>query len=168
MQTRVPLGLLLTAMTAGCSAPGGPNPSLATRAAEAIDPRVPVIKPMNDRPVDAALAARLAQLVDQAKGGEAGFDAAAARAQQLASAAGPAQSESWTVAQEALSAAVEARQPASSALGEIDALGANTLQVQRGLAPSDLEAVKQAGEVVGAIDRRQAETVKAIQDRLGS
>ena len=167
MRAQLPLGLLLAAVTTACTAPGGPYPSLAPRAAEAIDPRIPVIKPMNDRPVDAALAAQLAQLVDQAKGGEAGFDAAAARAQQLASAAGPAQSESWTVAQEALSAVVDARRPAATALGDIDALGANKLQVQQGLAPNDLEAIKKAGDVVGAIDRRQAETVKAIQDRLG-
>ena len=167
MRAQVPLGFLLTAVTAACTAPGGPYPSLAPRAAEAIDPRLPVIKPMNDRPVDPTLAAKLAQLVAQAKGGESEFDAAAGRAQQLASAAGPAQSESWTVAQEALSAAVDARRPAATALGDIDALGANKLQVQQGLAPKDLEAVKQAGEAVGAIDRRQAETVKAIQDRLG-
>src|SRR6185437_12980532 len=42
------LGLL---MLAGCSAAGGPYPSLRPRSAEAIDPRVQPVRPMNDRPV---------------------------------------------------------------------------------------------------------------------
>src|SRR5690242_715793 len=52
---------LIVALT-GCTAPGGPYPSLQPRAAEAIDPRVPVERPMNDRPVTAALAGRLSAL----------------------------------------------------------------------------------------------------------
>jgi len=52
---------------AACSAPGGPYPSLQPRAAEAIDPRVPVVRPLNDRPVTASLAAQLSALVDQAR-----------------------------------------------------------------------------------------------------
>ena len=56
-----------------CSAPvrrpGGPYPSLQPRAAEAIDPRVPVERPINDRPITPALAARLAELVSQARAG---------------------------------------------------------------------------------------------------
>jgi len=165
MRAFLPVTLLLT--VAGCSNPGGPYPSLAPRAAEAIDPRVPVIKPMNDRPVDAALAAKLASLVNEARSGEAAFDAAASRAQQLAAMAGVPQSESWTAAQEALSAAVSAHEPTARALADIDALGADKLQGQRGLAPNDLAAIQQAGEQVGAIDQRQVRSLKAIQQRLG-
>ena len=125
---------------------GGPPPSLAPRAAEAIDPRVPVVRPMNDRPVDAALARRLAELVSQARSGDSAFRGQAATAERLAAAAGPRQSESWIAAQEALSAAIEARAPTATALGDIDALGADKLQAQGGLAPADLAAIRSAGD----------------------
>ena len=42
--------LTFAALTA-CSSAGGPYPSLQPRSAEAIDPRLAVVRPMNDRPV---------------------------------------------------------------------------------------------------------------------
>ena len=45
------LALLSLVALSACSAPGGPYPSLHPRAGEAIDPRVPVVRPINDRPV---------------------------------------------------------------------------------------------------------------------
>src|SRR5438445_10989507 len=107
-----------------CAAPGGPYPSLQPRAAEAIDPRVQPARPINDRPVSPAIANRLAALVDQAHSGDAAFDAAAVEAERLASAAGAPQSEGWVAAQQALTAAIAARAPATAALGGIDAHGA--------------------------------------------
>jgi len=166
--------LLLILMAAGvaaslgaCSVKGGAPPSLLPRPAEAIDPRVPVERPINNRPVDAALADRLAALVSQARAGDATFQPAMARAEQLAATAGGSHSDSWVVAQEALSAAVAARAPTANALVDIDALGADKLQAQQGLAPADLEAIRGAGAVVGAIAQRQAQAVAAIRDRLG-
>jgi len=108
-----------------CAAPGGPYPSLQPRAAEGIDPRVPVVRPINDRPVTAALASRLAALVDQARSGDAAFSGAASEAERLAATAGAPQSEGWIAAQEALTAAIAARTPTATALGDIDALGGN-------------------------------------------
>jgi hypothetical protein len=156
--------LLLT----GCSSPGGPYPSLQPRAAEAIDPRVPVERPINDRPVTPALAARLAGLVAQARGGEVAFEPAVAEAERLAANAGAPQSEGWTVAQQAVSAAIEARALTTSALGDVDALGADALQTQGGIAPNDLAAIQGAAAEIGAIDTRQAARIKALQERLGS
>ena len=150
-----------------CSTPGGPYPSLQPRAGEAVDPRVPAARPMNDRPVTPALASRLAELIAEAHQGDAAFEPAADQAQKLANAAGPAHSESWIAAQEALTAAIAARGPTSNALADIDTLGATALQSQGGLAPNDLAAVKRAGAEAGAIDQRQAARVKAIQGRLG-
>ena len=157
----------MVAAIAACSAPGGPPPSLLPRAAEAIDPRVPIVRPMNDRPVDPALAGRLAELVNQARNGDQAFRSAAVEAGRLAASAGAPQSESWIAAQEALSAAVAARGPTAHALGDIDALGAERLQAQGGLAPNDLAAIERAGAEVGAIDQHQADAVAAIQRRLG-
>jgi len=154
------------ALTA-CSAPGGPYPSLQPRAAEAIDPRVPVVRPINDRPVTAGLAARLAALVDQAQSGDAAFDGAASVAERLAGGAGPPRSESWIAAQEALTAAIAARRPTATAMGDIDEIGATALQNQAGIAPNDFAAIKSAAAKVGAIDSRQADRVASIQKRLG-
>jgi hypothetical protein len=160
----VPIFLAVSA----CASPGGPYPSLQPRAAERIDPRVPVERPVNDRPVTPALAARLADLVAQARGGDAAFGLAVADAQRLAANAGSPQSEGWTVAQQALSAAIEARGPTASALGDVDALGATALQTQGGIAPNDLAAIQGAAAEIGAIDQRQSAGIKALQDRLGS
>ncbi|MEO6224813.1 MAG: hypothetical protein ABIO80_03035 [Sphingomicrobium sp.] len=150
-----------------CSTPGGPYPSLQPRAAEAIDPRVPVVRPRNDRPMTAGLAVRLAELIAQARQGQSAFVPLAEQAERLASAAGAPQSEGWVAAQQALSAAIAARGPTARALGDVDALGADALEKQRGIAPNDLDAIQQTAREVGAIDQRQSNRVKAMQRRLG-
>lgn len=152
---------------AACSSGDGRYPSLAPRAAEAIDPRLPVVRPVNDRPVSPALASQLAALVAQARGGEGAFEPAIAQAEQLASAAGVRQSESWIAAEEALSAAVAARKPTAIALADIDALGATALQQHGGIAPNDLTAIKSAGAEVAKIANGQTDRIDAIQKRLG-
>jgi hypothetical protein len=161
------LALLLLIALGACSAPGGPYPSLQPRAAEAIDPRVPIVRPVNDRPVTAALAERLSGLVGAAHSGDAAFDRAAANAEHLAAGAGAPQSEGWIAAQEALTAAIAARKPTTTALGDIDNLAASALQEQSGLAPSDLAAIKRAQAEVGALDARQAARIDAIKKTLG-
>ena len=152
---------------AGCAAPSGPVPSLAHRTAEAIDPRVPVVAATTPQAADAALAIRLAELISQAGRGENAFVAAAGDAQRLAATAGPPQSETWVVAQEALSAAVAARAPTTRALGDIDAIAATALAKQGGMASADLAAIEAAAAEVGAIDRRQAQVIDVLQQRLG-
>ena len=159
--------VIATIAAAGCAAPAGTPPSLATRSAEAIDPRLPVAGAVNERPVSPALANRLAELIAEARSGEAAFRPLAVRAQQLADAAAASPGESWVVAQEALSAAIAARGPTARAIGDIDALGGNALQTQGGLAPSDLAAIQRAAAEVAAIDSRQASAVSSIQRRLG-
>ena len=162
------LFVLTLAGVSGCAPTGGPPPSLLPRAAEAIDPRLPVSGPVNDRPVTPALAARLAELVGLARSGDEAFRPMVERAEQLAAGAGPSGSEGWVAAQQALSAAVAARAPTAQALGDIDALGANRLQAQGGLSPADLEAIATAAAEVGAMDRRQAAAIEAVQLRLGA
>ena len=156
------------ALLTGCAAASGPAPSLAPRSAEAIDPRAPVVVSGVQRPVDAALASRLAELIRVARSGDSAFEASVAEAQRLAAGAGAKQSESWVVAQQALSAAVAARAPTARALGDIDAIAATALARQGGLAPADLAAIEAAADEVSAIDRRQARLVDSLQARLGS
>ena len=159
--------LLSIPLVSGCSSTGEPYPSLQPRAAEQVDPRLPVEGPINDRPVSYELQARLNTLVADAQSGNAAFDAAASEAERLAGSAGAPQSDGWVAAQQALSAAVAARRPVSEALSEIDALGANALQARGGIAPNDLAAIQQAATTVGKLDKRQADRIDAIQRRLG-
>jgi len=162
------LPILVASLALGaCTTGGGHYPSLAPRAAEAIDPRVAVVRPMNDRPVSATLSSQLAALVEQARGGDAAFEPAAAEAERLASTAGAPQSEGWIAAEQALSAAIATRKPTPVALADIDALGATALRRQSGIAPNDLKAIEKAAAEVSAIAQRQADRVDAIQRRLG-
>jgi len=156
-----------TAAIAGCAAATGPIPSLAPRAAEAIDPRLPVASTAVAGPVDPALAARLGELVRGARQSDGAFAAAAAEARRAAAAAGMPQSESWIVAQQAVSEAVAARAPTTRALGDIDALAASAVARQGGIAPADLTAIEAAAEEVGTLDRRQAQAIDALQASLG-
>jgi hypothetical protein len=149
-----------------CSAPSGPYPSLQPRAAEAIDPRVPIVRPINERPASASLTARLAALVDEARGGNAAFDGAASEAERLAASAGAPQSEGWIAAQEALTAAIAARKPTATALGDMDAIAATMLQTKGGIAPNDLKAIQSAAAEVAAIARGQTDRIDAIKERL--
>ena len=158
--------LLSTIAMSACSA-GGPYPSLRPRAAEAIDPRIQPVGPINDRPATPALTAQLSALVGQARAGEAAFGPAAAEAERLAAVAGASQSESWIAAQVALSAAIAARKPTALAQADVDALGATALQTHGGIAPNDLDAIKTAATEVLEIARGQTDRIAAIQKRLG-
>ena len=163
---RRPLFVTILFLSA-CTSPGGPYPSLQPRSAESIDPRIEPTRPLNDRPVTPALASQLAQLVADAHAGDSDFQPAAANAERLAAAAGAPQSEGWVAAQEALSAAIAARKPTATALADIDTLGARALQTNGGIAPNDLAAIQSAAAEIGTLDQRQADRIKAVQQRLG-
>ena len=160
---------LLPAITAlaACATPCGTATPLAPRAAEAVDPRIPVVNPVRSGPVDPQLAAHLAALIEQAVSGDAVFREAAARAEQLAASAGVAQSESWVAAQQALSAALAARGPTTRALGDIDGLGSTALATRGGISAADKAAIEAAAARVAEIDRSQVERIRAIEARLG-
>jgi hypothetical protein len=167
MRIRVSLALAATGLAAGCAAPAGNPPSLAPRAAEAIDPRVPIPNEVIIGPADATLSAHLTALVDQAQAGDSAFSVAAAEAERLALAAGSSQSESWVVAQQALSVAQSARAPTTRALGDIDEIAATALEQKGGIPPGNLAAIRTAASTVSAIDNRQSARIEAIENRLG-
>ena len=166
MSRRILVLLPLSALAA-CAAPAGPYPTLAPRAAEAIDPRVPVEKPVIVNAPSATLQAQLANLIAEAQAGDAAFNAAASAAERSASGAGGPGSEGWVQGQQALSAAQAARVRTTRALGDIDAIAAASLQNTGGIQAGELIAVQQAAAAAAEIDRRQAERLKAIQARLG-
>ena len=168
MRTGISLAIIVLGLLGACSTPSGPYPSLAPRAAEAIDPRVPIPSEVRIGPADANLRAHLAALIDQAQAGDSQFEAAAANAERLAQAAGPPQGESWVAAQQALSAAQAARGPTTRALGDIDGIAAAALDQRGGIPPGNLAAIQAAAERVTEIDRRQSARIDAIEARLGA
>ncbi|WP_114226527.1 MULTISPECIES: hypothetical protein [Sphingomonas] len=156
--------LLLIAGLGACSTPGD-EPSLAPRAAELIDPRVPIPDTSGSLPASGSLSTQLRSLVARARSAQGAADRAIAAAEASASRAGPRQSESWIAAQQLLSAAITARSPVTTALGDIDALTSRSVNQ---LVPTDLKNVAAAAAEVTAIDTRQAERIEAMQRRLGS
>lgn len=155
----------LAVLLCGCAAATN-APSLAPRPAEAIDPRLPVPEPVLPTVPTPALVQKLDSLVAQAVAGDKAFAPLAERARQLADAAGEKESESWIVAQQALSVAVGARTPVTSAAGDIDALGAQRIQTLGGIGAADLKAIDSASAKISEIDEREAAAVSAIQAKL--
>jgi len=156
------LALLLSA----CAAPQAGEPSLAPRAAEAIDPRVPIPSETDAGPADPALAARIAELMAEVQRGDAAFQGTAQEAERLAAAAGPAQSDSWIEAQQAVSAMVAARAPVTQALADLDALASSRLAATGGIAPGDLAAIQAASAEAGSVGNREAAAIDSLQAQL--
>lgn len=164
MRNTVAPALLLLA--AGCSSTTGKEPSLAPRAAESIDPRLPIPDAALTGPVDPALAQRLQALIETARAGAPQFNAQESDATRLAAAAGPVSSESWIVAQQALSRLVERHGVTTRVAGDIDALAASRLEGQHWIRPADQKAIAAAAAEVGSINSAQAETIRRLASQL--
>jgi hypothetical protein len=150
-----------------CAMPGGgPEPSLAPRPAESIDPRVPIPDAPAPGEVDPQLANRLEALVADARGGVSAFESREAEASRLAAGAGPAASESWVAAQRSLSRLVEQWGVTTRAAAEIDALAAARLQSQKWIGPANRQAITSAAERVEAINTPQAAAIARIREQL--
>jgi hypothetical protein len=164
MRNIVALVPLLLAV--GCSSPAMHEPSLAPRAAESIDPRLPIPDPVPSGKVDAALAQRLQELVSAAQAGTAAFNAQEGEATRLAAAAGPMASESWVAAQQALSRLVERHGVTTRAAGDIDALAGGRLDSQHWIRPADREAIAAAAAEVGSINEAQSGAIQRLTNQL--
>ena len=160
------LPLLSLALAAtGCAAlPGGP--SLSPRAAEAIDPRLPVVDTSLGLPADPALIADLTAIRARALAAATAAEPALRSAAGVVAGAGPAQSESWVLAQQSLSAAIAARAPFTTALGDLDARVAAQIRSGGALVPNSLAALRRLSNELGTIDARQAGELAALQARL--
>ena len=158
---------LVPLVLSACAATQTGEPSLAPRAAEAIDPRVPIPSQLVSAPAEPSLSARIAELLDRVRSGDAAFQAAAATAERLAAGAGPPQSESWIEAQVALSALIAARAPVTGAIADLDALAANRMAATGGIDSGNLAAIEAATSEAGAVGERQAALIDRLQLRLG-
>lgn len=111
--------LCLALLTSSGCATGGEFPSLAPRAVEKLSFEEPI---KVDPPVapDPALRARANALLAEARAGDGAFEAAYADAVRRARGAGPAGSDSWVQAQEAISRVEAARLRTTTALADLD------------------------------------------------
>ncbi len=116
--------------------------------------------------VDPALAARLAGLIGDARAGQAAFGARQAEAVRLTSAAGPASSESWIVAQQAVGRLVAQYGVTTRAAADIDGLVSARLQQQKFIAPADRAAIAAAAATVAAISDAQSAAIARMSEQL--
>lgn len=158
--------LLPLLLLAACSTAAIDPPSLAPRAAEAIDPRLPIDPDPPIGTLDPALAARLAAAVASARSGVDEFARLATNAEALAAEAGPVQSESWIAAQQALSALVAQHGVTTRALADIDEFAAERIDEKRWLVPANRIAIEAAAAEVGSIYRAQVTNIERIGARL--
>lgn len=155
------LGLVL--VLGGCAgAQSGRYPSLALRDVERIsqsdaNPTQP--PPAAPVPPSAELAGHLAQLRRQAEDAHGNFMAELPRARGLVAAASgaPVASEGWSVGQAALSALGAARNPALTALADLDAL-----YVKSELEVGAVEAIGVQRDTVKALVASEDESLDAL------
>jgi hypothetical protein len=162
---RHPLSTAHVLLCASCAAPRG-YPSLQPRSAEAIDPRVPIVATPSPGTVDPRIAAALGQAVAQARGGVSEFERLSGVAEARSVGAGPARSERWVAAQQALSALVAQHGVTTRAAADIDAIAADRIDATRWLVPATRAAIEQAAAEVGAINAAQTAAIERIAARL--
>lgn len=157
--------ILALAPLAAC-ATSGTVPSLAARPAEAVDPRVPVNRPIEAGAVDPQLASLLATAVARALGSQTEFDRRAAEAQGLAPQAGPVGSESWIAAQAALSRLIEQQGVAVNAAADVDGYAGERLNSQRWLSPTNQQAIADTAAQIATITAAQAAVIDGLTTQL--
>jgi len=156
--SRLLIAALASSLTMACAAPG-PFPSLAPRAVEKEAEAMP--EPAPPTVADAAVTARIAQLLAGARQANAAFEEAYRAADQATGRTGAAGSEGWMAAQQALSRAVAARGPVVDAIAELDRLG-----ITHAYHPANLAAVQEALVEAQGIADRQSSLIAALQARL--
>lgn len=159
MMPRLPLAAALSLALVGCAQQGA-FPSLARRPVEDIDMTVEPVREAPVVPPNEALRARIEQLTDALRGGEARFDRDYEAAASAARAAGPRGSENWVVAQQAISRLEASRAQATAALADL-----NQLRLERADLPTS-EEDQAALETAIAFGDRIAAEQQARLDRL--
>jgi len=155
----------LLAALAGCAAQGT-FPSLQPRAIEqSVATEVPARAqvPVASEP---ALRARAAELLALARRGQGDFDTAHVQASAAAARAGASGTESWTLAQQAISRVEAARDETTRALAELD-----QLVVARAGQPTnqeDFEAIHSALTEAQRLAEEQQARLARLRARVGS
>lgn len=157
---RVACILIPCILAAGC-ATGGQFPSLAPRAVEQLAFEEPI---KVDPPVaaDPALRGRAGALLAEARAGDGAFEQAYAQGLPLVRAAGPAGSDAWLIAQEAISRAEAATVGTTRALAELDVLLAEQSDDPTNRSVwAELQAARETVEAMIADQRRRLASLKS-------
>jgi len=168
MSRRALLALPAAALlAAGCASQDGDFPSLAQRPAERefAEEQLAPPKVRPPLPDDPAVAERASGFVAAARAGESAFASAYETAAAAAGRAGPAGSDSWTIAQQAVSRAVAAQAPVTRVLGEIADYQAGRGR-QTPISPGDVERLQKASAEVQRIADSQAERLRRLEASL--
>ena len=148
VRSRLSLWLPAAALAlAGCVAENG-FPSLAQRPAELNVSLEEPVYPAVQVPNDPALRARIDELRRLAAEGERGFSGALGGTEAVLARAGPAGSESWVEAQQALSRLEATREPTMRALAELDAQA-----IARAEVPTSGEDFAAINAAIGEVER---------------
>ena len=168
MKSAVPVLLPILALSACQTATTRAEPSLAPRAVEAIDPRLPVDVAVDARPIDSGLAVRLSALIAEARASAAAFDTLEPAARAKARAAGSPESESWVAAQTALSELDRARAPFARAIADLDELRSASARSGDRASPADVAALEAAAAELLAVSERQSAALDSIREQIAS
>ena len=157
-----PLLALLVPLTglAGCAAPG-PYPSLAPRPAEKAYAEDSEERKPTPQPDDPALALEIDRLVAEAKAGADEFDSALPAAETAAGRSGPAGSDSWIEAQQALSRLESARARTTAALADLDRLAVERAAAGT-LGEADAQRLRVATAEIQALADSQADRLQRL------
>ena len=163
MNARLPiLAALLAACLAGCVSQG-PFPSLALRPAEQEDWTEEPAHAAQVVADDAALRTRIAALIAEAREGGRAFDADLPAAERATAHVGPAESDSWVEAQQAISRLQASRGRTDEAAAELHQL--RLARAGQPTSATDLAALDAAIEEVGALVERQQGQLDRISRR---
>lgn len=165
-------------LLASCASPPGEYPSLAKRpverAAERISGTADVVEPQPAPPMrepqpDAGLTAQLTELVGQAQEDHARFSRIRERTERIVTGAGNASlgSESWAVANVALTELETARNRTSVTLAELDKLYAGERIANYQEITSNAAAIGEARDRVSAWVSEESRVITDLQMRLG-
>ena len=154
------LPILIILSLGGCTAVDAP--SLAPRAAEKIPIDAPAPYVEETGTADPALAARLAPLIAQAESGHRDFTAAQQDVAKAAAAAGQSGSESWILAQQALSALDGKRLAVQDAAAKLDAIRFEPANA----APGNRQAIDQAGARLQALVDEEVAAMAQLAAKL--
>ena len=161
MRNVVPL-LCLVALSACQSSLQGP--SLATRPAESIDPRLPVGSP-DPAPGPLTIADELSALA--AKLAEAGDTFERVPLASFPSGGAAAGSERWVAAQEIIAKLERANEPALLVLADVDALITRQIETQGWATPSDRDAALVLRDDARQTVAMQIDRIETLSARLG-
>lgn len=161
---------LLASLALGACATGNVEaPSLDTVEWEMVDPRLPVVdENAAPVPVDPALSARLATLLERAQTGARLFDVLAEGIVPQIETAGEPGSESWTQAAEQLSRLDAAREGVASAMADADALATGKIAEGAWVNPVDRDAIAETAARIATIDAAQAALIDRLTGQLAN